>query len=122
MLNWICRSDPLRSAVKVWANRFAPSLKSESVFGPGHWYVEIDPGGAGADGQAPAVSPCFLWPFTADLATVIVCPLWQSVTLSFLCLPLPLPRPPFLASVLPVPSVGRPVKAEPASRRRALRR
>src|SRR5215204_5620340 len=84
--------------------------------------VQVGPDGPVAPvGQRPSVSPCCLWPFTADLATVIVFPWWQRVTfLPFLFLLLPFP--PCLARVSPASRVSSPPRAEPASRRRAVRR
>src|SRR5215216_3877635 len=91
---------------------------------------QMGPGGGGFEvpglAQGPLRSPSARRTFAAGLMTRIVCPSWQSVTflpLPFFLFPLPLPLPPFLASPESVPRGGRrPPRAEPARRRRAVRR
>src|SRR5687768_6297168 len=96
----------------------APFVMPSLQVGPDGWFVV---------GQRPWVSPCCLWPFTADFETVIVFPWWQSVTLPFfpflfLVLLLPFPFPPFLARVSPAWRVSSPPRPAPASPRSTSRR
>ena len=96
-----------------------PARQAGAHVGPG------DGGGGFAVEHGPLRSPSLRSTFATGCATRIVCPLWQIATflpLPFFPFPLPLPLPPFLTSLEIVPRGSRPPRADPTSRRSAVRR